>query len=60
MSNQLDLRLEAAHMRHFRRDFQKERNNIDFPVPIKGYVTKNALMEVIFDCHVIWMITSLN
>lgn len=45
MKLQLDLTLEAANMRHFKHDFQHQKS-IDFPLPIKGYVTKNALVEV--------------
>ena len=44
MREQLDLSMEAEHMKHFKEDF-KDDPNVDFADPIDGMVTRNALVE---------------
>ena len=44
MREQLDLSMEAEHMKHFKEDF-KDDPNVDFAEPIDGMVTRNALVE---------------
>ncbi|PVV02747.1 hypothetical protein BB560_002793 [Smittium megazygosporum] len=48
MKSQLDLRIEAANMVLFDKNF-KDRNSVDFPIPIVQLSSKNVLVETIVD-----------
>lgn len=48
MKDQLDLRIEAHHLKKFRENFKYD-NWATFPEPIDGYITKNVLVETFID-----------